>query len=300
MRVFGIEKNLHLLVNLLHAVLKPPPEEQVAEIELLSPFNERETPTDKRTILDIKARDQDGKQFNVEMQMIAHAHFRQRILYYWARLYQQPLEKGESYSILRPTISVCFLNDTLFPGVQDYHLMFQLIDSWHGVSLSKDLAIHLIELPKFARSVGELSDPLEKWVYFFVHGQELDTEALPPSLDTAEIRSAMKELEMLTKTEVERERYEARLKSIRDEVARQETAHQRGRAMGLEEGLAKGREEGIARGREEGIAHGTTVGRVHTLQSLLDCPLAPMEELVAMSEEQLAQLADQLERQFRK
>ena len=109
---------------------------------------------------------------------------------------------------------------------------------------------------------------------------------------------------MLTKTEVERERYEARLKAIRDEVARQETALQRGRVMGLEEGLAKGlargREEGITRGREEGIAHGTTVGRVHTLQSLLDCPLTPMEELVAMSEEQLAQLADQLERQFRK
>ena len=63
----------------------------VEDIELLNPFNLQESLDDKLSILDIKARDQSGRQFNVEMQMLAHPTFEKRILYYWARLHQQQL-----------------------------------------------------------------------------------------------------------------------------------------------------------------------------------------------------------------
>jgi len=66
--LFGREKNTRLLIHLLHAILNPTPEEQIVEIQILNPFSEQMALDGKRSILDIKARDQRGRQFNVEMQ----------------------------------------------------------------------------------------------------------------------------------------------------------------------------------------------------------------------------------------
>jgi len=86
--VFGREANVPLLRNLLEAILQPPPEYQIQTLEILNPFNDKEALDDKLSILDIKARDQSGRQFNVEMQLLTYGAFRQRLLYYWARLHQ--------------------------------------------------------------------------------------------------------------------------------------------------------------------------------------------------------------------
>jgi predicted transposase/invertase (TIGR01784 family) len=63
--VFGREQNQSLLVDLLHAVLEPSPQQQIKTLEILNPFNDKEALDDKLSILDIKARDQSGRQFNV-------------------------------------------------------------------------------------------------------------------------------------------------------------------------------------------------------------------------------------------
>src|SRR5688572_28827123 len=102
-RLFGMERNRDLLMDLINAVMGLPPGEQVSEVEILNPFNPQETASDKLSIVDIKARDQQGRHFMVEMQMIALANLRQRLLYYWARIYQQQLGGGEDYDLLRPT-----------------------------------------------------------------------------------------------------------------------------------------------------------------------------------------------------
>ena len=72
-RLFGMERNRDLLIDLINAVLDLPPGEQVAEVEILNPFNPQESSSDKLSIVDIKARDQQGRHFNVEMQMAAEA-----------------------------------------------------------------------------------------------------------------------------------------------------------------------------------------------------------------------------------
>ena len=85
--VFGREQNKPLLISLLDAVLQPESGQAIESLELLNPFNNREALDEKMSILDIKARDQSGRQFNVEMQMLAYGAFRQRALYYWAKLH---------------------------------------------------------------------------------------------------------------------------------------------------------------------------------------------------------------------
>src|SRR5438477_12056584 len=83
----GREATRPLLINLLDRVLNPPSDHHIREIELLNPFNPKEALDDRLSILDIKAHDQAGRQFNVEMQMLAFRYYEKRILYYWAKLH---------------------------------------------------------------------------------------------------------------------------------------------------------------------------------------------------------------------
>jgi predicted transposase/invertase (TIGR01784 family) len=134
--LFGNQKNTSILIHLLHAILNPAPEEQIMEIQILNPFNDKMALDEKLSILDIKARDQLGRQFNIEMQMLATAVLKQRILYYWGKLYTEQLQSGQNYGLLKPTISICFVDGVLFPAVPEYHLWFQLISPLNGIALT--------------------------------------------------------------------------------------------------------------------------------------------------------------------
>jgi predicted transposase/invertase (TIGR01784 family) len=84
-RLFGTVRTQALTVHLLNAALRLPPAHRVADLELLNPFADKETLDDKLSVLEVKARDQAGRLFNVEMQMLAHRKFfPRRLLYYWA------------------------------------------------------------------------------------------------------------------------------------------------------------------------------------------------------------------------
>src|SRR5262249_33660393 len=106
--LFGPESTRPILTDLVDCVLNPAPGHHIREIELLNPFNPKEALDDKLSILDIKARDQSGRQFNIEMQLLAFPYYEKRILYYACKLYQQQLHQGQEYVELKPTISISF------------------------------------------------------------------------------------------------------------------------------------------------------------------------------------------------
>ncbi len=266
-RLFGREQNRALLAHLLNAVLKLPRGAEIAELEILNPFNEKEALDDKLSVLDLKARDQCGRLFNIEMQMLAEDYFPQRILYYWAKLYQQQLHEGEDYDDLKPTISICFLNSKLFPAVPDYHLRLQLVNMHHQIVFTDNLALHMIELPKFNRDLEQLVDQLDVWLYFLRKADFLDKDALPSPLNLPIINKAMEELTMISQNPVERERYEARLKSQRD----------------------------ISSSRRAALRAGIKIGSILTFQRLLGRPVSAIEDLEALTQEELNRLADQLQ-----
>src|SRR5260370_34165522 len=155
-RLSGREATRALLIDVLDSVLAPPPGRRIRDIELLNPFNPKQALDDKLSILDIKARDQTGRQFNVEMQMLALRYYEARILYYWARLHQQQLHEGEDYLQLKPTISISFLDHVLFPQVPEHHLRFRLLETSHHFPFTGDIERHLLELPKFTKAATKL------------------------------------------------------------------------------------------------------------------------------------------------
>ena len=79
-KLFGVEENKDLLISLLNSIVSE--HDQVDEIELLNPYNERNYPNDKLSILDIKARNKHtGTYFLIEMQIVDEIDYHQRRLY---------------------------------------------------------------------------------------------------------------------------------------------------------------------------------------------------------------------------
>ncbi len=270
--VFGRESTAPILVDLLDSVLDPPPGHRIRELDLLNPFNPKEALDDKLSILDIKARDQSGRQFNVEMQMLASRYYEKRILYYWAKLHQQQLHEGENYLALRPTVSISFLNHVLFPQVAEFHLVFRLAEKAHSFALTDEIEFHILELPKFTKTAAQLTSRLDLWLYFLRHAAKIDTDAVPGELQQPLLLRAVEELKVLTQTDIDRERYEARRKGQLD----------------LETALAAARLEAEAEARN------ALIHVIHRCEQLLQRPETPTEQLACLSMAELSRLAERL------
>jgi len=279
--VFGRESTTPILVDLLDGVLDPPPEHRIRDLDLLNPFNPKEALDDKLSILDIKARDQSGRQFNVEMQMLGSRYYEKRILYYWAKLHQQQLHEGQNYLDLKPTISISFLNHVLFRQVTDFHLVFRLTEQTHAFPLTEEVEFHIIQLPRFTKTAAELTSRLDFWLYFLRHAAKIDTEAIPAVLQQPLLLRAVEELKVLTQTDIERERYEARRKGQLDH----DTSLRAARLEGLEEGQAEARD--------------SMIHMIHFCEQLLHRPESPAEQLARSSLDELRRLAADLESQVR-
>jgi predicted transposase/invertase (TIGR01784 family) len=223
-KLFGSHQSRHLTKSLINAVLHPPPWDRLAELELLNPYTEQMTLDDKLSILDIKARDDRGRLFNVEMQMVPSGSMPQRFLYYWSQLYGSQLTSGDDYSLLNPTISICFVNGRLFPGRSAYHRRFRLLEQGGAQPLTDDLDIHLLELANFRHGKDNLVQPLDFWLYFLKNAVNWDADVLPPQVDTLELREAMEVLKVFSQDEMARELYEGRLKAQRDARMRENDA----------------------------------------------------------------------------
>ena len=60
-------------------------------LDIDNPFNIKSTKRDKMSVIDVRAVDENGYRYNVEVQALLHPAFAERTLYYWARAYSGQL-----------------------------------------------------------------------------------------------------------------------------------------------------------------------------------------------------------------
>ena len=303
--VFGSQRHERVLVHLLNAILVPCGL-RVQSVSILNPLSEIQELDEKKLILDVKATDENGRLYNIEMQIVASPDFPGRFLYYWSNTYGSQLKQGDEYELLRPVISICFLDGILFPGRDECHLRFRLLETTSHFPFTEDLDLHVFQLPQFTKTADELQSDLDLWLYVLNNGRGLDLANLPGKLRVVEVEEALEALAVLTQDRIQREIYEAREKSRRDaaswRLALERAQEQAERAQeqieraqeqaeeGFSKGLAAGRTEGRTEGREEGV----WLGRVRVYEELLHRPPRPDAELSTMSADELRQLAEEL------
>jgi len=244
-KIFGVEENKDLLISLINSIVGA--EDQVSEVTLLNPYNPKNFKTDKLSILDIKATNQDGKRFNIEIQISDEADYDKRALYYWAKIYTEQLKVAEDYSKLSKAIGIHILNFTSIPEVKKYHNVFHITEKETGLLYFKDLELHTIELKKFSDSsdeeladiVAKVKNALDMWLAFLTRNDLLIADNLPKELNDPNLKKAINVLSVMNFTPEEREAYEDHLKWLRIEANTIRNYEQRGEIRGRAEGENK-------------------------------------------------------------
>ena len=273
-RVLGSPEHPAITLHFLNAVLQFP--SRIREVQILNPTIEKEFEGDKWSLLDVLAKDEQGRLYDIEIQTTRPLGLRQRLAYYASCLLVGQLEGGGDYRDLRPSIGICLLDAIEFRNEEALHHTFQL-RSEGGLLLTDCLRIHLFELPKYVPPSDNqvIDDPAEQWLYFFCRADESTAEELTARLPDPVFAEATGVLEMIAKNPEERRLYNERLKMERDERARNLQA------------------------REEGLQEGTMIGRVQLLQELNGLSCQSADELARLGGEELRVLETELQRRLR-
>ena len=240
-KIFGTEGNKDLLISLINSIVGE--EDQVVDITLLNPYNQKNFKNDKLSILDIKAEGSDGKKFNIEIQITDEADYDKRALYYWARLYAEQLKEKEDYGTLEKVIGIHILNFTSILDSEKYHNAFHITEKETGIHYFKELELHTIELKKFNDGLGKefgdigskIQNALDLWSAFLLRRDLISTAKLPSSLDDAPVKKAINVLNVMNFSDEEREIYEGKLKWLRIEANTLKKYEEKGREEGRKE-----------------------------------------------------------------
>ena len=208
-KLFGTEKNIKLLKSLANSIL--PADEQIVTLELKNPYNPSDYISGKISYLDIKAKDEKDRWYDIEMQVAPYDFFGMRLLYYWSRMYGSQLKSGETYDKLRKTIVISLIDFNYFKDPKDkkrFHRRIGLcdLDTNEIYEQTDGLELIFVELKKFKKKLPEIHSTLERWITFMNKAHEYSKDNLPPELATDEnITKAMQELEIAKQMKSENE-----------------------------------------------------------------------------------------------
>jgi len=204
-KIFGNENKKEILISFLNAVLKLEKQNKIKTITLLNPFQLPKIQGLKVTVIDVKATDEKGNIFIIEMQLTDKKGLDKRIQYYGAKGYASQIESGDEYLKLKPMIFIGILDFDYFesPNYISRHL---IMDSETGERKFKDLEFNFIELQKFTKQLSQIDNLVDKWIYFIKNSENL--EVIPENINDSGLLTAYKDAEKHNWTKAELEEYE--------------------------------------------------------------------------------------------
>ncbi len=236
-KLFGSPENKDILISFINSVL--PEIEQVKDIELKNPYNIANYRKGKMTILDIKAVDERGTWYDIEMQLAEQGYYDKRAFYYWAKVYSDQIESGDDFDLLRKTIAINIL-DFDYLDEKDFHNVYKVYNEKSKREFSNLFQMHFIELNKFQKEFVDLKTSLDRWAAFLNRAYEIDKDKIPEKLaEDSAVKKAIEKLDIMYLDKEEREIYENDLKRLRIQKAEIKAAGARGREEGRREGENK-------------------------------------------------------------
>lgn len=218
-------ENEDLLHDFLASILDIP-SESIKCIQIVNPELSPETTESKFSRLDLNMT-VDDKLVNVEIQIYNDPDYRDRALYYWAKLYTSELKRGEGYRALKQAITVNIINFNMFEG-NDYHTEIAAVIKDTGEIFSDKFKMHFFELKKIGKKPnGE--NRRELWLQFINADSEEEFDMLSRT-NVPAIQKAVKVIYDMSEDAKIRENARIREKALHDEASLLQGAENRGRA----------------------------------------------------------------------
>jgi len=204
-------------------------------------------------------------------------------------MYVDQLPPGNNYALASPSISICLLDRVLFPKSEQPHHRFQMIDRESGRELSNAIEVHTVELTKFSLDEQTIASAskLQQWAFLLLFAQNYDAVTLRRLLPGIEFATAISTIEIISAKTENKQMYDQREKAQRDYE------------WAISGAREEGREEGLEAGREEGQEVGIAVGRIQTLQELLDDTTTTSADLAGLPLDALTTMLAELQQRLR-
>ena len=239
-------ENVDMLQSFLADILDIPYDD-IQDIIVAKQELTPETIDGKFSRLDLNLKVSD-KLINVEIQLKGDNDYRDRTLFYWAKLYTSELKSGETYGQLKKTICINIIHFNMFDR-SDYHTEIVSSIKDTGEIFSDKFSIHFFELKKVGKEVNP-NNRRELWMQFLNADSEEEFEVLKQT-NVPIMNKAVNIIYDLSEDTKIREMARLREKALHDEASALANAENKGIEKGISIGEAKGRAEGEAKGRAE-------------------------------------------------
>ncbi len=245
-KIFG--EHPRILISFLNAVLPLSPEQTIVELTYLPSEQVPSIPEFKRTIADVKCKDNHGRVFIVEMQMNWTDSFKQRLLFGTSQAFIKQLDSGCDYKFLQPVYGLGLIAEIYEKTSPEWYHHYQLVKKDDADSdVIEHLQLVFIELPKFPVHSQHEKKLRLLWLRFLREIDEKTRTVSQELLEIPEIAQAVALSEEAAYTPGELEVYE----SYWDQVRREKTIVIDSFTKGLLEGEARGKAEGEAKLNQE-------------------------------------------------
>ena len=259
-KIFGSQQSKEILIGFLNAILYPT-QPVIEDLEILDPYQAPSTQGMKDSFLDIKAQLSGGEIVVIEMQVLNVLGFKKRILYNAAKAFVNQLSSGSNYAELYPVIALTITDFELFFNHKQVisRYQFQEINTQTPYNSHGDLEMVFVELPKFHKSLDQLTSLSDRWIYFLKEAENLTL--IPDSLsEPSSLRQALDIANLSALSPEELEIFEHNQMLLHDSRNAVLYAQREGQMEGRVEGRAEGRAEG-AQAKAEEIAR-SLLGRL--------------------------------------
>lgn len=245
-KIFGSRKYQNISIRFINDILGFTGDDQIKEVEFLSPIQDPEIASKKQSIVDVLCRDNRGVTHIIEMQVADTLGFEKRAQYYAAKAYSRQLNKGDSkYQNLKEVIFIAIADCVLFPNKEEYLSRHVILDENSYEQDLKDFSFTFVELPKFKKKKGDrLETTIEQWCRFFKYADETTEEEVERIIGRDEvIKEAYEAINQFNWSEQELLAYEEDLKRTRDAIAIMDAAIEKAEKVGETRERDQGKEE---------------------------------------------------------
>ena len=216
-KIFG--EHPDLVISLLNALLPFSEEQRITEIEYLPAEMPPEKPLFKNTIVDVRCKAIDGRQFIVEMQMEWTTAFKQRVLFNASKAYVRQLGKSHKYYLLQPVYCLSLVNDIFEPDMPDFYHYYRMVHEEHTEKVIDGLNLVFVELPKFKPQTVSEKKMQVLWLRFLTEIDENTREVPEELLENPDVKRAVEIVEESAYSEAEMYAYDKFWDAIRVEQA---------------------------------------------------------------------------------
>lgn len=247
-KVFG--EHPDILRSFLNSMLPLAEGQEIVELEYLSPEMVPETFLEKFTSVDVRCKDNYGRQFLVEMQMNWTTAFKQRVLFNASKAYVTQSNKGTEFKSLKPVYALNLINENYLPESPGYYHHYAVVHLKDSNERLNGLEFVFIELDKF-RAQNVRDKKLQVlWLRFLTEIGEKTEQIDPEILEQPEINKAIQYVMEASLTKEEKLRYEKNW----DRISSEKTLLTAAKDEGIEEGIIAERIELARNAKKMGMA----------------------------------------------